>query len=584
MTEYGRGSGSQPWHPEDPLYGDQGYNGQQYPQQQQPQQQSQPPYGQQYPEQQQYAEQQYGWDPSQSAGGQYGANPAEQYGRQDYYGPDGYPQQQEHHTGQHQQPHQTGQHQQPHQTGQHQQPEQHTGQHQQPHQTGQHQQPHQTGQHEQPHHTGQHQQPRPGVPQQAHDTGQHEQWHPEPEPEPEEEKHPFFTGADDPDDPDGTDDSREESRRDRRGKGKSKGNAKGKNKRRSGTACLLVAVVLVGVVGGGGYLAYDYWQTHFGAAPDYSGEGSGEVQVEIPKGSTLTGMGQVLEKAGVVKSVGAFTAAAGKGVAIQPGTYTLRKEMSGSAAVAMMTHTGNFLTIGEGRRAVQIYAAIDQKLGLKQGTTKDVATSQVKNLGLPEWANSDPKIKDPLEGFLYPSQYSAAKGTKPEAILKQMVARAKENYAKEDLEGKAKELGLKSPLQLITVASMVNAEGMTHDDFRKMARVIYNRLKPTNIETNGKLEFDSTYNYLKNQSKLDLSPKQLRSFDDPYNTYFYRGLTPGPIGNPGAEALKAAMDPEAGDWYYFVSIDGKTRFTKNLKEHQKLVDEFNESQKAKKQG
>ncbi|MEU5191018.1 endolytic transglycosylase MltG [Streptomyces klenkii] len=556
MTEYGRGSGSQPWHPDDPLYGDQGYSG---GQQQHPQQSQQPQYG--------HDQQQYGWDPAQGGQQQYGQQGGGTYGggQSDYYGtPDGY-QRQPQHPQQQSHPQQP-QHQQP-QHPQHQVPQQPHGQqgHQQaPQQMQQAQQAQQ-----QPQHAG------PYQPQQ--------EWS-----EPDEEKISLFDdlppatarpGEHDgepgvPGDEDDDEEREERSRgRDRRGK-----KPKKKNKRRSGTACLVVAVVLLGVVGGGGYFAYDYWQTHFGAAPDYEGQGDGQVQVEIPKGASLTEMGRVLEKAGVVKSVGAFTDAAAK-KAIQPGTYTLHKQMSGAAAVEMMTNAGNFLTIAEGRRAVQIYAAIDQKLGLAAGTTKDVAKNQSKNLGLPAWAGTDPKIRDPLEGFLFPSQYSAGKGTKPETILKQMVARANENYAKQDLEGKARELGLKSPLQLITVASLVNAEGMTHDDFRKMARVIYNRLKPTNVETNGKLEFDSTYNYTKNQSKLDLSPKQLRALDDPYNTYFYKGLPPGPIGNPGEQALKAAMDPEQGDWYYFVSINEKTTFTKNLAEHQKLVDEFNKSRK-----
>ncbi|MCQ8772186.1 endolytic transglycosylase MltG [Streptomyces telluris] len=555
MTEYGRGSGSQPWHPDDPLYGDQGYSGQQ----QHPQQSQQPQYG--------HGQQQYGWDPSQGGQSQGGQ---QQYGQPqgggtygggqgDYYGtPGGYQQPQPQHP-----------------------------QHQHP------QQPHGRQPHAQPGHQ------QPQVPeQQAHQAPQqpqHQGYQPQQEwSEPDEEKISLFddlppaTGR--PGDRDGEpaaddeaedDEPREERSRsrDRRGKGKKPK----KNKRRSGTACLVVAVALIGVVGGGGYFAYDYWQTHFAAAPDYEGQGSGEVRVEIPKDSSLTAMGRVLHEAGVVKSVGAFTEAAGKnpkGKAIQAGTYTLRKEMSGAAAVEMMTNAANFLTIAEGRRAVQVYAAIDEKLGLAAGTTEGVAKNQAKSLGLPAWANTDPKIKDPLEGFLFPSQYSAGKGTKPETILKQMVARANENYAKQDLEGKARELGLKSPLQLITVASLVNAEGMTHDDFRKMARVIYNRLKPTNTETNGKLEFDSTYNYVKNQSKLDLSPKQIRALDHPYNTYFYKGLPPGPIGNPGEQALKAAMDPEPGDWYYFVSIKEKTTFTKNLQEHQKLVDEFNKSRKS----
>ncbi|MEV4923455.1 endolytic transglycosylase MltG [Streptomyces roseoverticillatus] len=546
MTEYGRGSGSQPWHPDDPLYGDQGYSGQQHPQQSQ-----QPQYG--------HDQQQYGWDPSQGGQQQYGQQGGGTYGggQADYYGtPDGYQQPQQ---PQHPQPH--GQ--QPH--GQQPQGQQGHQESQQLHQTQQ--------QAQQPQHPASYQ------PQQ--------EWS-----EPDEEKISLFDDlppaaarpgehdgepGDDRDDED--DEPREERSRGRDRRGKKSKKPK-KNKRRSGTACLVVAVVLLGVVGGGGYLAYDYWQTHFGAAPDYEGQGNGQVQVEIPKGASLTEMGKVLQEAGVVKSVGAFTNAAAK-KAIQPGTYTLHKEMSGAAAVEMMTNAGNFLTISEGQRAGQIYAAIDKKLGLAEGTTKGAAKSQAKNLGLPEWAGTDPNIKDPLEGFLFPSQYSAGKGTKPEEILRQMVARAKDNYGKQDLEGKAKELGLKSPLQLITVASLVQAEGRYKHDFDKVSRVIYNRLKPDNKETYGLLDFDSTVNYAKNTSTLDTGAvSDLRQFKDPYNTYKIKGLPPGPINNPGMEALKSALAPAPGPWYYFVSInENETLFAVTNEEQNKNRERYNKEHK-----
>ncbi|GGX98992.1 endolytic transglycosylase MltG [Streptomyces hiroshimensis] len=426
------------------------------------------------------------------------------------------------------------------------------------------------------------------MPQQS----QHQAYQPQQEwSEPDEEKISLFDdlppatprpgehdgepAAEDEDD----DEPREERSRGRDRRGKKSKKTK-KNKRRSGTACLVVAVALLGVVGGGGYFAYDYWQTHFGAAPDYEGEGSGQVQVEIPKGASLTVMGQALEKAGVVKSVGAFTNAAAK-KSIQPGTYTLHKQMSGAAAVEMMTNAANFLTISEGQRAGQIYAAIDKKLGLAEGTTKGVAKSQAKNLGLPEWAGTDPNIKDPLEGFLFPSQYGAGKGTKPEEILRQMVTRAKDNYAKQDLEGKAKELGLKSPLQVITVASLVQAEGRYKHDFDKVSRVIYNRLKPENKETYGLLDFDSTVNYAKNTSTLDTGAvSDLRQFKDPYNTYKIKGLPPGPINNPGLEALKSSMAPAPGPWYYFVSInENETLFAVTNEEHNKNRERYNKEHK-----
>ncbi|MBB4895144.1 UPF0755 protein [Streptomyces olivoverticillatus] len=534
MTEYGRGSGSQPWHPEDPLYGDQGYNGQQYPQQHQPQQ-SQPPYGQQqhYPEQQQG----HGWDPSQDTGGHYVPQPGGQYAGQ---GGGSYPGEGQGHYG-------TPQEAYP--------PQQHA-----PYVGEQRQ-----GGHEQ-------------LQQQSAPQGLHEEWRPEPD----QDKISLFDDPPEaPSAPAEDEPEPDEGRgrgRDRRGKGKKK------NKRRSGTACLLVAVVLVGGVGGLGYLGYDYWEANFGPAPDYDGEGTGQVQVEIPKGSGLTQMGDILQKNGVVKSSRAFTEAAGesaKGKGIQPGTYTLHKEMSAQAAIAMMTDTKNLLTFGEGTRAAEVYAAIDKKLGLKAGTTQDVAKSQAKNLGLPDWAGTEADIKDPLEGFLFPSQYNAAKGTKPEDLLRQMVARAKDNYAEQDLDGKAKELGLKSPLQVLTVASLVQAEGRYKHDFDKVSRVIYNRLKPDNKETYGLLDFDSTVNYAKKTSTLDTGAvSDLRQFKDPYNTYKIKGLPPGPIDNPGLEALKSALQPAPGPWYYFVSInENETLFAVTNEEQNRNREKYNQAHK-----
>lgn len=165
-------------------------------------------------------------------------------------------------------------------------------------------------------------------------------------------------------------------------------------------------------------------------------------------------------------------------------------------------------------------------------------------------------------------------------MLKNMVSQAASTYQELGLEKKAKVLGLDSPWELLTVASLVQAEGTSHDDFRKMAEVVYNRLEPGNPQTYGRLEFDSTYNYVKNQSKIDLSIAELRKYNNPYNTYFSKGLPPGPISNPGEEALKGALDPTDDGWYYFISMDGKTsKFTRTLEEHEKLVNEWNASRK-----
>jgi UPF0755 protein len=169
---------------------------------------------------------------------------------------------------------------------------------------------------------------------------------------------------------------------------------------------------------------------------------------------------------------------------------------------------------------------------------------------------------------------------KPEDVLADMVNQAKKKYAEFGLDAKAKSLGLDSPLQVLTVASLVQAEGKNKDDFEKVARVVYNRLKKDNTETYGLLDFDSTVNYLRGESKLATgSVNQLRQLDDPYNTYKIKGLPPGPIDNPGEVAIKAALNPAEGDWYYFVSVsEDKTLFAETNEEQNRNREKYLEGQ------
>ncbi|MFF7975107.1 endolytic transglycosylase MltG [Streptomyces sp. NPDC007905] len=557
MTEYGRGPGSEPWHPEDPLYGDGGWEGQQahvghqsayggQPQQQYPQQpqygdwtqEQQPGYDQQqyqyYDEQghqhqgQQYAgqdqqytvptQQQYhqgGWDATGTHGHvPYAADPGDPYGQQpvayggeqpDFYGTeDAYP---------------------PPQPPGRRRPE-----------------------------------PAPG-----------------PDPGADEEEHAFFAGG-------GGDEDAEDEAVSRSGRGERRGKKPVKSKkRRTGCACMVVVLVFGGGLGTVGYFGYKFYQNRFGAAPDYAGDGINEtVTVEIPKGAGGWEIGRRLKAAGVVKSADAFVHAQGqnsKGDQIQAGAYLLKKEMSAASAVQLMLdpRSQSNVLVKPGERNAEVYQAIDKQLGIASGTTRKVAKGQYKTLGLPSWGRSISAVRDPLEGFLFPGTYPAAKGMKPDAILKQMVAQAKEKYAAYGLTTKARALGLDNAFQLVTVASLVQAEGKTHDDFRKMAEVVYNRLKPSNTETNQLLQFDSTYNYLKGTSNIHISEKEINSNRNPYNTYTNKGLPPGPIGNPGEDALRAALNPTHDGWIYFVATDGttNTEFAKTYEEFKQLKDKFN---------
>lgn len=550
MTEYGRGPGPEPWHPQDPLYGDGGWEGQQADSGQQPAYGGQPQ--QYYPQQPQYGD--WSQQPQQGYGHEQYPYYDEQ-GHQQYVGQT--PQQYQHQGGwdaaggQGQMPYPTD-------PGDPYGQQLHAYDGQQPDFYG-----------------TEDAYPPPQPPGRRRPEAE-----PEPEDTPEEEAHPFFAGGGDDDD----EEHELQSRSDRRGKGKKPG--KKGQKRRSGCACMVVVLVLGGGVATAGYYGYQFYKNRFAPAPDYTGDGIGQtVVVEIPKGAGGWDIGNRLKQAGVVKSAEAFVHAQSTvpgGGTIQAGAYLLKKEMSAASAVKMMLDpkSQNNVIVTPGERNAGVYAAIDKKLQLADGTTQTVAQKEYKSLGLPSWAQNTQyagEIKDPLEGFLFPGTYPAAKGMKPDSILKEMVAQAKSRYDAHGLTAKARALGLNNAFELVTVASLVQAEGKTQDDFRKMAEVVYNRLKPTNTETNQYLQFDSTYNYIKGTSHIHISLKEINGNHSPYNTYTHKGLPPGPIGNPGEDALNAALDPTHDGWIYFVATDGvnNTEFAKTLAEFQRLKDKFN---------
>ncbi|NGO75034.1 endolytic transglycosylase MltG [Streptomyces sp. YC504] len=571
MTEYGRGQGPEPWHPEDPLYGDQGWSGQQAAG-------GQSPYGGQ--PQQHYPQQPQQHNPQQYDTGQHGY-PSYDTGQQASYG-----------GGSNQQSYDTGQ-QASYGGGAQGGYPQHdynggwdTGQ-QASYGAGAdpYGQPAQYGGGEQPDHyrtPEAYPPPQPpgrrrAVPEQKPD------W----DPGPDQGEHAFFAGGgDDGDDYDDDDRGRGGGggRGDRRGRG-----GKGGKKRRSGCACLVVAAVFAGGIGGVGYFGYQFYQDRFGAAEDYSGSGNGEmVSVVIPKGAGGNQIGSILKNAGVVASVEAFASAQAdnpKGLGIQEGAYTLQKEMSAESAVALMLDpkSRNNLMVIPGDRNSKIYKEIDKRTGQKAGTTAAYAKENWKELGLPKWAESPNKdVKDPLEGFLRPDTYAVSEGMKSEEVLKKMVAGTTALLEGYNLETKAKDLGLDNPIDVLTVASIVQKEGHKQD-FGKISRVIYNRKSLDNPETYGLLDMDSTVNYVRGESKLGTgSVDELRQIKDPYNTYWAgaKGLPPGPISTFSKDALEAAINPVKGKWNYFVSINAnETLFAVTNAEHERNRQKYLEEQK-----
>jgi UPF0755 protein len=132
-----------------------------------------------------------------------------------------------------------------------------------------------------------------------------------------------------------------------------------------------------------------------------------------------------------------------------------------------------------------------------------------------------------------------------------------------------------SAQQLLTIASIVQAES-TNEDFSKVARVIYNRLK-----FGMPLQMDSTVHFIM-QARGDIFlSRKSTTLNSPYNTYRKFGLPPGPISSPSSDAIKATLEPIQGDWLYFITVaPGDTRFTASFDEFSSWKVEYTKNRKA----
>ncbi|MFA1544058.1 endolytic transglycosylase MltG [Actinomadura monticuli] len=349
-----------------------------------------------------------------------------------------------------------------------------------------------------------------------------------------------------------------------------------KRRRRSGRAAALFAMAfLVAVFGTGGVLGYA-WLDDKWHPPDYDGPGSGKVTVQIKDGASGSVIGATLEEHRVVKSARAFVKAytkEAKASSIQPGFYQMRLKMSSSAAMALLldpkSRAGNQVTIPEGLRAVELFKRLAQKTGISVKEFQ-AAAKDGKRLGLPPYA------KGKVEGYLYPGRYDLDPNGSAQQILKQMVERFNKEASSSDLVAKARKARM-NPATVVTLASLVQAEGGKPADLPMISRVIYNRLKK-----NMKLQFDTTVLYALNERRLTVTEEDLKT-PSPYNTYLHTGLPPGPISNPGPAAIEAALNPEEGTWLYFIATDPTNKITKfatTEEQRLKIEKEFREWQKA----
>ncbi len=276
------------------------------------------------------------------------------------------------------------------------------------------------------------------------------------------------------------------------------------------------------------------------------------VAIDVSMGETGLEIARELFEKEVTASSEAFfrlAVAEPKAQLIAPGIHMIDVKICAQQALDQLLDNkriSGLIAVAEGAWASEV-----KNLFIEAGYTSAEVKAAFANVVVP-----NPFTK--LEGLIFPAQYSFAQGTKVETALKVMIDRGLTEVEK---SGFLKKKSKYSPQELLTIASIIQAEG-GDGDFAKVSRVIYNRLK-----IGMPLQMDSTVHYvMESRGNIFLSTKSTM-INSPYNTYRRYGLPPGPIGNPGSQAMKAALTPAPGDWLYFITVAPQdTRFTTSLKE------------------
>ncbi len=296
---------------------------------------------------------------------------------------------------------------------------------------------------------------------------------------------------------------------------------------------------------------------------------SENVIVEIPAGSSVMAMGNVLTQAGLIRDSEFFKTRVkelGVDSKLKAGRYAFQLTQSMDEMIAQIVSGVVYrdlikVTIPEGYEIKQIVETLVKENLVEAESFYDLMATTPLDYPFLEGI---PEGKTRLEGFLFPSTYTFEKGVSQEDILKAMLDKFNTVFKPEYYE-RSKELKL-SIFELITMASIIEREGKVKTELPLVSSVFYNR-----IQKEMKLESCATIQYALGERKEKLYNKDLE-IESPYNTYKYTGLPSGPIASPGEAALKAALFPEESDFLFFVLSnkgDGSHVFTKTYAEHMK---------------
>ena len=333
-------------------------------------------------------------------------------------------------------------------------------------------------------------------------------------------------------------------------------------------APLGVLLVILGVFGGFVYGGYSYLKSKHHPASDYASQActqdSARTNVEVPSGATQSEIGKLLAEAGVVASSAAYVDAATanqSSAGIRAGQYSVCLRIAGSQAVLELLDTRNLSTDSSIEvRSHEWQSEIVAELAAKHkwkvaDVQKVIDTNQI---GLPPWAQTTAK-KWTAEGLLEPGTYQLGTADTPKSVLSAMVKARMDWLASIDFTDKVKALkcgkAACTPEQVITIASIAEAEvNQATPDGSEVSEAILARLK-----SGDKLGVDSTAMYF-DQTRKAPTAAEVQNPKNPYSTYAFAGLPPGPISVPSRDMIVAILNPTHSGEFYWCSKDGGTRF------------------------
>ena len=293
--------------------------------------------------------------------------------------------------------------------------------------------------------------------------------------------------------------------------------------------------------------------------------GPGEaVDVVIPSNTSTANIGTLLHDKGIVGNAKLFRFYAqfkGKG-GFEAGKYSLRRNSSFDETLRVLTLGAQVpetskLTIPEGFRIEQIGQRIQEKVPNRtaQAFVDVVASGKIRSVYQPSDTTS-------LEGFLFPDTYTVGLDDDEATMATRMVETFDSVADEVKISDSMGKVGIK-PYEALIVASLIEEEAKLDSDRAKISRVIYNRLK-----TDIALQIDATIIYGMGGGITRVLNEDLKK-DGPFNSYTRKGLPPTPITNPGKASLEAALNPEPGNWLYYVvtTPEGAHSFATTYKQH-----------------